>query len=89
MLVQENGNGAASEMDISKLNMVDNSEVILIVANTLHFIWSKRSAGKRADLNACHTYLQTEVLLLRELQNLDLGNEIIAILHENLSEQRD
>ena len=79
--------GPATESCILKLNVADNIPLIWITGNTLQFIWSKRSAGKKADLKTCLAYLHTELLLLKDLQNEELGNEIISFLNQNSSEQ--
>ena len=82
-LVRENGEGAASEINILKLNVVDNSAVIWIVANTHHFIWSKRSVNKKADITTCLAVLNTEALILKETQDLGLGIQIVEMLRQN------
>ena len=79
--------GHATESHILKLRVAENTPLIWIIGNTLQFIWSKRTAGKKADLKSCFAHLHIEAQLLNELQNLELGNEVMVILNQNISEQ--
>ena len=79
--------GPATESCIMKLNVADNMSLIWIIGNTLQFIWSKRSAGKKAELKTCLAHLHSEVLLLKNFQNEEIGNEIATFLCQNSREQ--
>ena len=79
--------GATSKSNILKLNVVENNAVVWIIGNTLHFIWSKRACSKKADLRTCLAQLNTEVLWLKEMHNLELGNQIVEILEQNYHEE--
>ena len=71
-----------SKIDILKLNVPNNSELLWTIATTLHYSWSKRILHKAADPNSFQAYLDAEIFLMKETKYNQLADEISTIVRQ-------
>ena len=69
-----------NEANILKLNMIPNDALVWTVATTLHFIWSKRVASKKADLIHCVAQMTAELEIMKNSKFTKLAEEILGII---------
>ena len=70
----------ANALSVLNLDISDNIPLLWIIANTLYFVWTKRSTKNKVSLISCLTYLRSEALRLEETQHRQLPTCILGIL---------
>ena len=70
----------ANAQSVLNLDLPANNALIWIVANTLYFVWAKRSSKKKVSLISCLTHLRSEAIRLEETHHRQLPTCILGML---------
>lgn len=70
----------ANAQSVLNLDLPANNALIWIVANTLYFVWAKRSTKKKVSLISCLTHLRSEAVRLEETHHRHLPTRILGML---------
>ena len=83
MLLQtlEHFNPGLAEDQILLLNIVDNDPLVWFIARTLHFSWSQRVLGKRAEPATWMASLKADHAIMMEAQHGQFESMIGNILN--------
>ena len=70
----------ANAESVINLNLSDNTALLWIAANTLHFVWNKRSSKKKVSIASSLANLKVEALKLDGTHHSQLAAGILEIL---------
>ena len=74
--------GPASELDVLRMNVPNNHALMWIIAETLHYCWTKRVSNKVADHPHLQAHLDSELKLMNETSLSQLADDIESILRQ-------